>query len=54
MKEWCKVSCVKIIALLTVVYEGSNTLVLYIFEYVAECSAESGVKFHEKLNIALK
>ena len=39
-----KWSCVKITALSIVVKEGTNTLFFYIFEYGAECSAESGVK----------
>ena len=41
-------SCVKIIAWLIVVQEGTNILVFHIFEYCAEygaeCSAECGAK----------
>ena len=48
MKEGYKVSHVKIIVLLIVAKEGTNTLIFYIFEYgaehAAECSAESGAK----------
>ena len=47
MKVW-KVSCVKIIAWLAVVKEGTNTSIFYIFEYGvesgAEYSTESGAK----------
>ena len=44
LKEECEVSCVKIIARSIVAQEGTNTLVFYIFEYVAKYGAESGVK----------
>ena len=37
-------SCVKIILRSIVVKAGTNTLIFYIFEYGAECSAESGAK----------
>ena len=42
MKEECKVSCVKIVVWSIVAQKGTNILVFYIFEYGAECSAESG------------
>ena len=44
LKEECEVSYVKIIARSIVAQEGTNTLVFYIFEYVAKYGAESGVK----------
>ena len=44
MKKECNVSCVKIIAWLKVVKEGTNTLIFYIFVDGAEFSAESGAK----------
>ena len=44
MKEKCKVSCVKTIACLIDFKEGTSTLSFYIFDYDAECSAESGAK----------
>ena len=48
MKKECKMSCVKTIAWSIVVKEGTNALILYIFqygtEYFAECSAECGAK----------
>ena len=44
MKEKCKVSCVKTIVWLIVLKEGTSTLSFYIFDYGAECSAESGAK----------
>ena len=44
LKEECEVSCVKIIARSIVAQEGTNTLVFYIFEYVAKYGAKSGVK----------
>ena len=44
MKEKCNVSCVKTIVWLTVFKEGTSTLSFYIFDYGAECSAESGAK----------
>ena len=44
MKEECKVSRVKIFLCSIVAQEGTNILIFYIFEYGAECSAESGAK----------
>ena len=44
MKEKCKVSCVKTIACLIVFKEGTSTLSFYMFDYGAECSAESGAQ----------
>ena len=44
MKEECKVSCIKIIALSIIVKEGPNTLIFFVFELGAECSAECGAK----------
>ena len=44
VKKECNVSCVKIIAWLKVVKEGTNTLIFYIFVDGAEFSAESGAK----------
>ena len=48
MRERCKVSCGKLIALSIVVKEDTNTLIFYIFKcdakYGAECSAESSAK----------
>ena len=44
MEEKCKVSCVKTIVWLIVFKEGTSTLSFYIFDYGAECSAESGAK----------
>ena len=44
MKEECKVSCVKETVWSIAVQEGTNILTFYIFEYGAECSAESGGK----------
>ena len=43
IKELCKLSCIKIF-LLSIVAQKGNTLIFYIFEYGAECSAESGAK----------
>ena len=37
-------SCVKIIALSIVLRRGPNTLTFYVFEYGAECGAESGAR----------
>ena len=45
MKKRCKVSAVKMIAWSVVVQKGTNTVIFYIFEYGAECSAESGAKW---------
>ena len=42
--EECKEFCVKIIAWSVVVKQITNTLIFLIFEYGAECSAESGAK----------
>ena len=42
MKEECKVSCVKIVVWSIVAQKGTNILAFYIFEYGAECGAESG------------
>ena len=48
MRERCKVSCEKLIALSIVVKEDTNTLIFYIFKcdakYGAECSAEPSAK----------
>ena len=41
IKEECKVFCAKLIVWSAVAQEGTNIL---IFEYGAECSAESGAK----------
>ena len=46
MKEWRKVSCVKIHAWLIVAKKGTNKLSFYVFEYGDECSAESGAKYY--------
>ena len=43
MKE-CKVSCVKLVVWWIVAQKGTNVLIFYIFEFGAECSAESGAK----------
>ena len=45
MKKRCKVSAVKIIAWSVVVQKGTNTVIIYIFESGAKCSAESGAKW---------
>ena len=44
LKEECKMCCVKLIVWSLVTQKGINILVFYIFEYGAECSAESGAK----------
>ena len=44
MKEECKGSCVKLVVWSIVAQKGTNILIFYIFEYGAECSAESGAK----------
>ena len=44
MKEECEVFCVKLILWSIVAQKGANILIFYIFEYGAECSAESGAK----------
>ena len=46
LKEECKMCCVKLIVWSLVTQEGINILVFYIFEYGAECSAESGAKWY--------
>ena len=46
LKEECKMCCVKLIVWSLVTQEGINILVFYIFEYGAECSAESGAKLY--------
>ena len=44
MKEECKVFCVKLVLWSIVAQKCTNILIFYIFEYGAECSAESGAK----------
>ena len=44
MKEQCKVSCVKLIVWSIVAQKGTNILIFHVFEYGAECSANSGAK----------
>ena len=46
MKEECKVSCVKLVVWSIVAQKGTDTLVFYVFEYGAQCSAESGAKYY--------
>ena len=50
MREECKLSCVKIIVWSMVVQEGTNIIIIYIFEYGAEYggegSAESGAEYY--------
>ena len=48
MKKEGKASCVKIIVWSTVVQEGSNTLIFYVFEYGAEYGAECSAKSDAK------
>ena len=44
MKEKCEVFCVKLILWSIVPQKVTNILIFHIFEYGAECSAESGAK----------
>ena len=44
MKKECKVFCVKLVLWSIVAQKCTNILIFYIFEYGAECSAESGAK----------
>ena len=44
MKEECEMSCVKLIVQSIIAQKIINKLIFFIFEYGAECSAESGAK----------
>ena len=46
IKEGCKVFCVKLVLWSIVAQKGTNILFFHIFEFGAECSAESGAKYY--------